>query len=342
MRGITMIELEEVENGKELEYIFRDKGINFEANSPYYLCEIGGRRFHYAPKTGKWKMKGEQRKWFSSENGEDFIAQAQKYSPFCSENLEQKTNVSVHIERREKVEPIQQNDSAHERNMSFFDVKSKQLAEAMLEVARNTKYPDKLMALAIVQLDNLPNRFKLPSEQTPIYLASLCDIKLRKLLAEINSSPMVLASIVHQASSWICQEIIQFDKYNETYQLKERLPPGITDRIIPIEDVPRVEKIIDHELMKRRVLAQEIFPCDSNSSLPAKKIISNKIKLFDVVALTVDIPERNLLRGQVGTVVEILADGAAFLVEFNDDDRQSSAFLPLSQNQLLVLHFEQA
>ena len=41
----------------------------------------------------------------------------------------------------------------------------------------------------------------------------------------------------------------------------------------------------------------------------------NTIKLLDVVALTVDIPEYNLWRGQVGTVVELLADGAAFEVE---------------------------
>ena len=44
----------------------------------------------------------------------------------------------------------------------------------------------------------------------------------------------------------------------------------------------------------------------------------NIIKLLDVVALTVDIPEYNLWRGQVGTVVELLADGAAFEVEFSD------------------------
>jgi len=34
------------------------------------------------------------------------------------------------------------------------------------------------------------------------------------------------------------------------------------------------------------------------------------VKSLDVVALTVDLPEYNLYRGQVGTVVEILADGA--------------------------------
>ena len=34
----------------------------------------------------------------------------------------------------------------------------------------------------------------------------------------------------------------------------------------------------------------------------------NKIKLLDVVALTIDLPSADLWRGQVGTVVELLAD----------------------------------
>jgi hypothetical protein len=42
------------------------------------------------------------------------------------------------------------------------------------------------------------------------------------------------------------------------------------------------------------------------------------IELLDVVALTVDLPEYNLYRGQVGTVVELLAGGAAFEVKFSD------------------------
>ncbi|MGB3264163.1 MAG: DUF4926 domain-containing protein [Microcoleus sp.] len=44
----------------------------------------------------------------------------------------------------------------------------------------------------------------------------------------------------------------------------------------------------------------------------------NTVKLLDVVALTVDLPEYNLWRGQVGTAIELLADGAAFEVEFCD------------------------
>nr|WP_245940020.1 DUF4926 domain-containing protein [Stenomitos frigidus] len=39
---------------------------------------------------------------------------------------------------------------------------------------------------------------------------------------------------------------------------------------------------------------------------------------MDVVALTVDLADYNLWRGHVGTVVKLLADGAAFEVEFSD------------------------
>lgn len=43
-------------------------------------------------------------------------------------------------------------------------------------------------------------------------------------------------------------------------------------------------------------------------------------KLLDVVALTVGLPQYDLQRGQVGTVVETLANGTAFEVEFSDRD----------------------
>ena len=35
--------------------------------------------------------------------------------------------------------------------------------------------------------------------------------------------------------------------------------------------------------------------------------MADPIKLLDVVALTVDLPEVNLCRGQVGTIVDILS-----------------------------------
>ena len=64
------------------------------------------------------------------------------------------------------------------------------------------------------------------------------------------------------------------------------------------------------------------------------------IKLLDVVALTVDLPEFNLWRGQVGTVVEILASGSAFEVEFSDREGQHLQSLGLRPEQIMVLHYE--
>ena len=48
-----------------------------------------------------------------------------------------------------------------------------------------------------------------------------------------------------------------------------------------------------------------------------------KINLLDVVALTTALPQYNLRSGQVGTVVEVLAGGTAFEVEFSDRDGQT-------------------
>lgn len=62
--------------------------------------------------------------------------------------------------------------------------------------------------------------------------------------------------------------------------------------------------------------------------------------LLDVVALTVDLPEYNLLRGQVGTIVELLADGTAFEVEFSDSNGQTYESVGLLPQQIMVLHFE--
>ena len=65
-----------------------------------------------------------------------------------------------------------------------------------------------------------------------------------------------------------------------------------------------------------------------------------KIKLLDVVALTQDVSEHNLKRGEVGTVVEILANGEAFEVEFSDDNGQMYKCLGFLASQLRVLHQE--
>lgn len=68
--------------------------------------------------------------------------------------------------------------------------------------------------------------------------------------------------------------------------------------------------------------------------------MNENIKLFDVVALTIDLPENNLWHGQVGTVVEILANGQAFEVEFSDRNGRTYESLGLRPSQFMVLHFE--
>jgi hypothetical protein len=65
-------------------------------------------------------------------------------------------------------------------------------------------------------------------------------------------------------------------------------------------------------------------------------MISNRINLLDTVALVADVPERNLKRGEVGTVVEVLAPNV-FEVEFSDDDGQTYAELALRGEQLVPL-----
>ncbi len=67
--------------------------------------------------------------------------------------------------------------------------------------------------------------------------------------------------------------------------------------------------------------------------------MSEPIELLDVVALTEDLPARGLVRGQVGTVVEVFP-GGAFEVEFCDNDGRTYAMLPLNADQLMVLHHQ--
>jgi hypothetical protein len=68
----------------------------------------------------------------------------------------------------------------------------------------------------------------------------------------------------------------------------------------------------------------------------------NTVKLLDIVALTIDLPEYNLYRGQVGTVVELLASGAAFEVEFSDRNGRTYESVGLRPEQIMVLRFEPA
>ncbi len=65
-----------------------------------------------------------------------------------------------------------------------------------------------------------------------------------------------------------------------------------------------------------------------------KKIFS----LLDVVALSEDLPKEGLLKGQVGTIVEILSD-EIFEVEFSNNEGKTYSLLPLRSSQLIQLHF---
>lgn len=61
--------------------------------------------------------------------------------------------------------------------------------------------------------------------------------------------------------------------------------------------------------------------------------------LLNAVALLADHPADGLSRGQVGTVVEALQDGAV-LVEFSDDEGRPYAIVPCAHPDLLILHYQ--
>ena len=62
------------------------------------------------------------------------------------------------------------------------------------------------------------------------------------------------------------------------------------------------------------------------------------LKRLDAVALMSDLPEKGLVRGQVGTIVETLSPDV-FEVEFSDDDDRTFAALPLKADEVVVLHY---
>ena len=63
------------------------------------------------------------------------------------------------------------------------------------------------------------------------------------------------------------------------------------------------------------------------------------INNLDVVALTVDLPDHHLMRGQVGTVVVQLAQDV-YEVEFVDNSGRTDAMVPVQTDQFMVLHFQ--
>lgn len=67
--------------------------------------------------------------------------------------------------------------------------------------------------------------------------------------------------------------------------------------------------------------------------------MNNKLKILDVVALLKNIPGKNLLMGQVGTIVEELT-GNVFEVEFANNKGETIAMASINANDLLLLHYE--
>jgi hypothetical protein len=65
--------------------------------------------------------------------------------------------------------------------------------------------------------------------------------------------------------------------------------------------------------------------------------MKSPFELLDVVALTIDLPEKGLVRGQVGTIVEMLS-ADRFEVEFSDNQGKTYAMLAVPAEHLLLLH----
>ena len=61
------------------------------------------------------------------------------------------------------------------------------------------------------------------------------------------------------------------------------------------------------------------------------------MELLSEVAVLQDMPEKGLVRGQVGTIVQLLAPSVAE-VEFSDDQGRASAMAALRAEELIRLH----
>ena len=71
----------------------------------------------------------------------------------------------------------------------------------------------------------------------------------------------------------------------------------------------------------------------------------NSIKKQDVVALLVDLPDRHLRRGDVGTVLEVFEDNehhpAGYLVEFLDENSGAWTEADITDlSQIVLLNFK--
>ena len=69
--------------------------------------------------------------------------------------------------------------------------------------------------------------------------------------------------------------------------------------------------------------------------------MENNFKPLDVIALTVDIPDRHLRRGEVGTILDPLAPGI-WDVEFSDNLGRAYALASIKEEQMMHLYNEPA
>jgi hypothetical protein len=61
-----------------------------------------------------------------------------------------------------------------------------------------------------------------------------------------------------------------------------------------------------------------------------------ELKLLDVVAIIEDALEHDLVRGQMGTIVEVFEPGE-YLIEFSDTNGEMYALVSLRADQLMLL-----
>ena len=68
--------------------------------------------------------------------------------------------------------------------------------------------------------------------------------------------------------------------------------------------------------------------------IPLPEGIARTMELYELVELAVDLPDENLSRGMIGTIVEIYDSPPGFEVEFADSDGRSIALLGLGPDQI--------
>ena len=73
------------------------------------------------------------------------------------------------------------------------------------------------------------------------------------------------------------------------------------------------------------------FPLSTSSAVRWQEF-----KLLDIVAGTEDVPEQALVRGQMGTIVEVFEPGE-YLIEFSDTNGEMNALESLRAEQLMLL-----